>query len=58
MAAGGWLKRSWAVLGFDWSYHLNQAELAAIRQYRIGVFYLWGAEIPNLGAYVLFRQGL
>ena len=36
--------RGWAVLGFDWSYHLNQAELAAIRQYRIGVFYLWGAE--------------
>lgn len=34
----------WAVLGFDWSYHLNQAELAAIRQYNMGIFYLWGAE--------------
>ena len=34
----------WAVLGFDWSYHLNQAELAAIQQYDIGVFYLWGSD--------------
>lgn len=34
----------WGVLGFDWSYHLNQSELAAIRQYGIGVFYLWGAD--------------
>ena len=43
-----WLPRvganGWGVLGFDWSYHLNQAELAAIRQYGIGVFYLWGAD--------------
>ena len=36
--------RGWVVLGFDWSYHLNQAELAAIRQHNVGVFYLWGAE--------------
>lgn len=34
----------WAVLGFDWSYHLNMAEMSAIRQYDIGVFYLWGAD--------------
>ena len=36
--------KGWSVIGFDWSYHKNQAELAAIQQYNIGVFYLWGAE--------------
>ena len=36
--------KGWTVLGYDWSYHLNQAELAAIRQYSIGVFYLWGPD--------------
>ena len=34
--------KGWTVIGFDWSYHRNQAELAAIQQYSMGVFYLWG----------------
>lgn len=34
----------WTVVGFDWSYHQNQAELAALRRYGIGVFYLWGVQ--------------
>ena len=37
--------RGWIVLGFDWSFHRNEAELAAIQQYGMGVFYLWGAEV-------------
>ena len=37
-------QRGWSVIGFDQSYHHNQSELAAIRQYAIGVFYLWGVQ--------------
>ena len=36
--------RGWTVIGFDFSYHKYPAEIAAIRQYGIGVFYLWGAQ--------------
>ena len=41
-AVGG---QGWTVIGFDWSYHKNQAELSALRQYNIGVFYLWGVQM-------------
>ena len=36
--------KGWTVIGQDWSYHKNIAEISAIKQYGIGVFYLWGAE--------------
>lgn len=43
-----WLKNvgawGWTVIGHDWSYHKYEAEISVIKQYRIGVFYLWGAE--------------
>lgn len=41
-AVGG---QGWTVIGFDWSYHKKQAELSALRQYNIGVFYLWGVQM-------------
>ena len=45
-----WLPRvgqnGWIVIGQDWSYHKNLAEISAIKQYNIGVFYLWGSESP------------
>ena len=34
----------WTVIGHDSSYHRNPHELSAIKQYKIGCFYLWGAE--------------
>lgn len=38
---GAW---GWTVLGHDYSFHENESELAAIRDYNIGAFYLWGPE--------------
>ena len=32
------------VIGHDHSYHLRSNELAALVQYNIGCFYLWGSE--------------
>jgi hypothetical protein len=34
----------WTVIGHDSSYHQKPNELSAIKQYKIGCFYLWGAE--------------
>ena len=34
----------WTIVGHDSSYHLYDNELAAIKQYGIGCFYLWGSE--------------
>ena len=42
-----WLPKAgasgWFVIGHDY-YHVKPNELAAIQQYAIGCFYLWGAE--------------
>jgi hypothetical protein len=47
----GWLRQvgdwGWIVIGQDHSYHDRSAELEAIRQHNVGVFYLWGAEEPK-----------
>ena len=37
-------RKGWTVIGQDYSYHKNQSELYAIRTYKVGVFYLWGAN--------------
>lgn len=34
----------WTVIGHDSRYHRRPTELSAIKQYKIGCFYLWGAE--------------
>ena len=34
----------WFVIGQDYKYHRLPHELAALKQYSIGCFYLWGAE--------------
>lgn len=39
--------QDWFVIGFDYSFHGNASELAAIKQYSIGCFYLWGANAPR-----------
>ena len=38
---GGW---GWYVIGHDSRHHLVSDELDAIRQYRMGCFYLWGSQ--------------
>lgn len=37
-------RKSWTVIGHDRKFHKNESELAAIKRYKIGCFYLWGAE--------------
>jgi hypothetical protein len=37
-------ERGWFVLGHDYSYHLQENILSAIRDYSVGVFYIWGAS--------------
>ena len=34
----------WIVVSQDYSYHEKETELAAIKQYNMGCFYLWGSE--------------
>jgi hypothetical protein len=34
----------WTVIGHDSSYHKKPSELSAIKQYKVGCFYLWGSE--------------
>lgn len=43
LEVGAW---GWFIVGQDWSYHMNESELSAIKQYNIGCFYLWGAKEP------------
>jgi hypothetical protein len=45
-----WLKivgaRGWIVLSYDARFHLDTPALAAIEQFKIGCFYLWGGQLP------------
>lgn len=34
----------WTVIGHDSKYHQKPPELSAIKQYKIGCFYLWGSN--------------
>lgn len=36
--------KNWTVVGHDRNFHENQSELDAIKKYKIGCFYLWGAN--------------
>ncbi len=38
------IERDWIVITQDYNFHNKQNELYAIKQHRIGVFYIWGAE--------------
>ena len=38
------IQNDWIVITQDYNFHNRQNELYAIKQHRIGVFYLWGAE--------------
>ncbi|MCP8939496.1 hypothetical protein NK718_13300 [Alsobacter sp. SYSU M60028] len=51
MADDEWLalvgRRGWIVLSHDAKFHKLPAELEAVKQHRIGCFYLWGAQMPT-----------
>ena len=51
VGANGWL-----VAGFDHSYHKpkNESELEAIKNFEIGVFYLWGPEASMWDSFTVF----
>ena len=46
-----WLARvgagGWTVLTQDWSFHTKDPELRAVKDYKIGCFYLWGPKAPK-----------
>lgn len=46
----------WIVIGHDSRYHLKPNELFALRQYNVGCFYLWGAEVPRWEKMRLFAR--
>ena len=48
--------RGWTVIGHDSSYHDTPSELQAIKQYRVGCFYLWGAEAPRWDKVITFAR--
>ena len=46
--------KKWIVIGHDRKFHENQNELDAIKKYKIGCFYLWGAEATKWEKVKLF----
>ncbi len=50
-------ERGWIVVGFDYKYHRMQQELAALKQYHIACFYLWGASARSWEALRAFARG-
>lgn len=41
---GNW---GWFIIGQDHKYHEMPAELAALKNYKVGVFYIWGCKAPR-----------
>jgi len=50
---GSW---GWVVIGHDYKYHRMPNELAALKQYQVGCFYLWGAEAKKWDTMRLFAR--
>jgi len=46
-------RNKWMVIGHD-KFDKNESELYAIRKYRTGCFYLWGAKAPKWDKIKLF----
>ena len=49
-------QNSWTVIGQDYSYHKNASEIAAIKQYGVGTFYLWGAKAKSWEIFHCFMR--
>ena len=50
---GSW---EWFVIGQDYRYHAKPSELHAIKQYKLGCFYLWGSEAPQWDSLRVFAK--
>ena len=46
----------WIVVGQDYSYHLKPNEAAALKQYSVGCFYIWGSEAKRWDTLRLFAR--
>lgn len=47
-------ENGWTVISHDRKYHLMPNELVALKQYKIGCFYLWGGEATRWGKMQVF----
>jgi hypothetical protein len=47
----------WIVFSHDRKFHKELPAIAAIKQHRIGCFYLWGAQMPIWDKLVCFARG-
>ena len=49
-------QQEWFVVGQDYRYHAKPNELYAIKEYRVGCFYLWGSEAPQWDSLRVFAK--
>jgi hypothetical protein len=49
-------KKNWIVFSHDRKWHNEDAAIAAIKQHKIGCFYLWGASVPTWDKYVCLAR--
>jgi PIN like domain len=60
MADDEWLAtvgaKGWFVFSHDRKFHLDGPAIAAIKQHKIGCFYLWGAQVPTWEKYICLAR--
>lgn len=49
-------EKGWTIIGHDRNLHQNESELAAIQKYKLGCFYLWGANAKKWDKMKLFLK--
>ena len=50
-------QKNWIVISQDYNLHVRQNELHAIKHYRVGCFYLWGASSSKWETFRCFMRG-
>jgi hypothetical protein len=45
--------KNWFVFSHDKKWHDESPAIAAIREHKVGCFYLWGAQVPTWDKYVV-----
>lgn len=50
-------QRGWIMVSQDYKWHLEDIHRETIRQHKIGVFYMWGAEINRWDAFRILVAG-
>jgi hypothetical protein len=54
--AGDCCAKNWIVFSHDKKWHGEMPAIAAIKQHKIGCFYLWGASVPTWDKYVCLAR--